>query len=172
MITRGIPHVSTVFGRSSSIFSSKLRLLAATSVANLLLPSPAQWAQSFSNSACSLSACCFKEASAPCDTIRLMVDDGCNRFGSMMHQVFKLWIEFQCDFSSCLKIFQDFFQFQDSSRCFTTFPRKSANLPQPSVGPPGHLRLSAVARLVGRIGLRDRPTRGVTEDLQICEQII
>ena len=76
--------------------------------------------------------------------------------GSMMHKL-SLWIAFQCDFSSCLKIFQDFFQFlQDSSRCFTTVPRKSANLPQPS-GPPGHLRLSAVARLVGRIGLRDRP---------------
>jgi hypothetical protein len=50
-------------------FSHQNRGYLATSVANLLL-SRRPMAQSFSNSACSLSACCFKEASAPCGTMR------------------------------------------------------------------------------------------------------
>ena len=142
--------------------------LEDTSVANLILSA----AQSFSNSACSLSACCFKEASAPA-RMWLMVDDGwwwlmvgifvCASLESWtlqsicQHDKNRGSLLWNLDVEKIVfKIVSRFIKIllrTQMSQDFSMGISPSFGFPKKRLGPPDHLRLSAVARLVGRIGL-------------------
>ena len=169
----------------SSIFSKLRRHLSDANLETYLSRRPF----SFSNSACSLSACCFKEASAPGGARHPLSwthfrqhDARCQQWVSVdlilrlfnMSREFPRFFKIHQDVSRLFHEYPlvvikhgkknspmnqafsrkitDFYGPFSSKPCLMTPEGKSANL-LPKAGPPDHLRLSAVARLVGRVGL-------------------